>query len=72
MRVVVIVVIIDAFAVNRVARIVGAHFKEVRVNLAGKSMVRVIGIRMDVLKRREEKREQQGQNRLDCCHLTHH
>ena len=73
-----VVVVIDRRSVDRTAGSVGVHLEEMRVHLEemrvhlpGKGVVRVIGIGMDVLKRREEKRQQHGQNGLDGCGAAH-
>lgn len=73
MRVVIVVIDIDADPVTEAIRAgVKMNFKEVGVNLARERVVRVIGVRVDVLKRRQEKGEQQSQNRLDRRRSTHH
>ena len=69
---VVVIVVIDTLAVHRVARRMGVHVEKMRVDLTRKSVTRMSGIDMFVLKRREKKREQQCQNRLDCRRLPHH
>jgi hypothetical protein len=69
--VVVIVVFINAWPVHRVACGVGVRVEKMRVNLAGKRVLRVIGISVDVLEWGEEKRQQHCQNGLDGCCAAH-
>jgi len=68
---VVVIVIIEPGAVNRVLCRVGVRGEEVGVDLTGRRMIRVIRIDVNVLEGRENKCQQECQDRLDCRRAPH-